>query len=198
MKTVRRTSAFTLIELLTVIVIMIILAALLFPAIKLALTKGEISKAQSAVQNLSGALRAYYTEYGKWPITDTANQTYIADQYLVGLLKGSNVLTTANPTGTYLGNPRGIVFMEFKQADLDASSNFIDPWKKPYRFRLDVTYINQVMDPFTQGGTVVPLSTGVLVWSDGPDGQEDSNCGDPPGPYLSPPSCVNQDNVKSW
>ncbi len=63
----RTKRAFTLIELLTVIAIIGVLIALLFPAIKSALGKAEASKAQTAIAGLSTAFQHYYTEYGKWP-----------------------------------------------------------------------------------------------------------------------------------
>ncbi len=59
--------AFTLIELLTVIAIIGVLAGLLFPAIKSALQKAEIAQAQNDVKNIEAAVKAFYTEYGKWP-----------------------------------------------------------------------------------------------------------------------------------
>ena len=104
MKKDRRTKAFTLVELLTVIAIIGILAALLFPAIKSALLKAEATKAQSAIVGLSTAFRSYYTDYGKWPISDgTANQTYIVDTTFVALLRGVN--DTAAPAPRSLGEP---------------------------------------------------------------------------------------------
>ena len=63
----RTPAAFTLIELLAVIGIIGVLAALLFPAIKLALQKAEIAQAQNDVKNIETAVKSFYTEYGKWP-----------------------------------------------------------------------------------------------------------------------------------
>jgi len=207
----RTNRAFTLIELLTVIAIIALLAALLFPAIKGAMLKAEVSKAQTGAVGLAIAFKAYYTEYGTWPVSgpvSLSNQTFIVDSNLVAVLQGANntaSLTGAGATGTLIGgvgtsalqgNARGIRFHEFKAADLGGSPAcpgcFLDPWKQPYFCRFDVSSANQVPDPFTGGG--VPqanVNAGFLVWSAGPDGQFDNN-GD------VPPSGVNKDNVKSW
>jgi prepilin-type N-terminal cleavage/methylation domain-containing protein len=198
--------AFTLIELLTVIAIIIILTALLFPAIKNALLKSEVAQAQSGISNLSTALRAYYTEYGKWPISDTAGTwNYVVDANMVSLLSGTDIgtLTSPGPTteldgvlggssGQFQGNPRKIPFLQFKQSDLGTFTTcqdcYLDPWKKPYYLKLDVTYANTIPNPFDN--TVPAITNGFLVWSDGPDGQESHTAGDGVG--------VNKDNVKSW
>jgi prepilin-type N-terminal cleavage/methylation domain-containing protein len=206
---VKTKRAFTLIELLTVIAIIGVLIALLFPAIKSALTKAEVSKAQTAITGLATAFQHYYAEYGKWPIADTAsNNTYIVDTNLVALLQGAATAPPPNqPTGlvwpayngafinittaTLQGNPRGIPLLAFKQVDIDGLGNFVDPWKRPYYVRFDVSYANAVEDPFTSGANVHNVNGGFLIWSSGPDGQYDNN-GD------TPPSPVNKDNVKSW
>jgi prepilin-type N-terminal cleavage/methylation domain-containing protein len=167
----RRTAlrtGFTLIELLTVIAIIAILIALLFPAIKSALTKAETTKAQTAVTGLATAFRAYYTEYGKWPVDNTAAAIRNIDQSMVQLLAGTNITTSP-----YAGNPRGIVFFEFSQQDTNSVYDGITPcsgclgdtWKQVYKCRFDVNYINQVQD--VSNNTV---NAGVIVWSKGPDG----------------------------
>lgn len=216
MKRNRRTNAFTLIELLTVIAIIGVLVALLFPAVKAALTKAEANKAAAGVTSLSTAFRSYYTEYGKWPIADTVlNHTYIIDKNFVAMLQGANATTVIVPlgpteppfgapfsagSGTLQGNPHGIHFLDFKQADLDGSGNFVDPWKVPYYCRFDVSYVNTVADPLTGGGssTNFNFNIGFVVWSAGPDGQYD-NTGD--NGNLAP-SPLNKDtviyNLKSW
>jgi prepilin-type N-terminal cleavage/methylation domain-containing protein len=200
--------AFTLIELLAVIGIIGVLVALLFPAIKSALIKSEVVRAQSGISNLSTAFKAYYTEYGKWPVTDTtSNQTYDIDQNFVALLQGVNNTSSLTGSGGWIGpftptplgtshlngNPRGIHFLDFKASDLDVAGTYIDPWKTPYYVCFDVSYANSVQDPLSSPFT--NLSAGFLIWSSGPDGQY-NNLGDAlPGQALSQ---LNQDNVKSW
>jgi len=204
-----RNRAFTLIEMLAVIGIIALLVALLFPAIKSSLMKSEVTRAQSGISNLSTAFRAYYTEYGKWPISDTTvGQRYVVDANMVALLSAGSITAGAIPTiemngaisgssGQFQGNPRNIVFLQFKQSELGAAppylGYYLDPWKKPYFFSFDVTYVNNIPNPFA----AQYITNGFIVWSDGPDGQESQSCGDPPGPYSTTP-CVNSDNVKSW
>jgi prepilin-type N-terminal cleavage/methylation domain-containing protein len=224
---IKTSRAFTLIELLTVIAIIGVLVALLFPAIKAVMLKAEIAKAQAAVSSgLATAFKSYYTEYGKWPIAYAVNpaqpEDFIVDHNMIALLSGQDpsaatYLPAPNPFalsdttqngqtygasgGTIQGNPHKNVFLEFKHADvkssaaIDPSGYFSDPWGRPYHFRLDVNYANQVINPFIAVAT--PMTTGFLIWSVGPDGQYDPNCGDPPGPYTTT-TCVNKDNVKSW
>jgi len=101
MKKNRRVNAFTLIELLTVIAIIAVLIGLLFPAIKSALLKAEITKAKVQMSNLETAFKSYYTEYGHWPVADAnSNITYIVDTNLVALLQGlRNTATLTGPSG---------------------------------------------------------------------------------------------------
>lgn len=217
MKTSSTTNrAFTLIELLTVIAIIGVLVALLFPAIRSAILKAEISKAQTAISSsLAIAFQHYYTEYGKWPAieSDPTKSTIYISTEMVGLLKGEDIngsvaggFDTNALAVTYNGNPRHIGFLEFKAADLvipsaTTTTNFVDPWKGIYRCRFNSTYDNQIPNPFLPylpAPNTPVVNAGVLIWSAGPDGLDDPNCGDPPGPYTEPPRCVNRDNVKSW
>src|SRR5829696_3137708 len=65
--TLRPQFAFTLIELITVIAIIAILMALLFPAMSGARDSARRSKASSVVRAVVNATKSYLTDYGKYP-----------------------------------------------------------------------------------------------------------------------------------
>jgi prepilin-type N-terminal cleavage/methylation domain-containing protein len=242
MKTSPTKRAFTMTEMLTVIAVIGVLLALLFPAIKSSILKAETNKAQVAISSLATALKAYYTEYGQWPIayvlpttvpTPSPYEDFIVDHNVIALLSGQDPSSPTYPGGanplawcdtgrnglaygqspggaTIRGNPRHIVFLEFKQADIRTSSIvdnnnrdfFSDPWSKPYHFRLDVTYQNQVDYPFTGPAVAVRTLPGIgsLIWSVGPDGQYNQNdtlATVLPLAFLTQ-NRLNKDNVTSW
>jgi prepilin-type N-terminal cleavage/methylation domain-containing protein len=178
---------FTLIELLTVIAIIGVLAALLFPAIKGAMLKAEKNKAEAAISALGTAFRSYYTEYGKWPVS-TAEPgigfTMNVDPTLVKLLQGKGSDPTVS-VAPYQGNPRNIVFLEIKAQDLDSAGAYKDPWGGYYWCTFDTSYDNTILNPY-DGST---LTAGFIISSYGPDAQWDA------AGMTSP---KNKDNVKSW
>jgi type II secretory pathway pseudopilin PulG len=230
-----------MIEMLTVIAVIGILAGMLLPVLGKARERAKIAKAQTAINGLATAFKAYYTEYGKWPIAYAAPaaEDFIVDHNVIALLSGQDpssatyLLPGPNPVAridasqgggppggsTYgpsvaivQGNPRQIVFLEFKQSDILKNASidpnaygayFADPWGKPYHFRLDVTYANQIQDPLLPA-VACPgnncITAGFLIWSLGPDGyydQGDTVVGVPP-PLVVQSSALNNDNVVSW
>ena len=71
--TVPKNSAFTLIELLVVISIIAILAGLSMAGIKAATESARKLSAKNDMQQIIVAIKAYYTDYGKYPVlTDGA------------------------------------------------------------------------------------------------------------------------------
>ena len=197
---VKTKRAFTLIELLTVIAIIGVLVALLFPAIKSALGKAEAAKAQQGVSGLATAYKAYYTEYGKWPATTTdPSGIMTTTNWMVALLRGEDKSATEGII-TYNGNPRHIRFLEMKTADLAIDpvnnlTNYVDPWKTAYQVLFDTSYSDTNRNPFVPP-PIATVHEGALIWSKGPDGQDSSyaNTGSPVGDGVG----VNKDNIKSW
>jgi prepilin-type N-terminal cleavage/methylation domain-containing protein len=145
--------AFTLIEILTVIAIVGVLAALLFPAIKGALQKAEIAQAQNDIKNIESAAKMFYTEYGKWPnpwpssagpindfsygafgnsgsYTPNASAGYCENYWLMNILRGIQDTGTVcgnggTPTGSITPpvNSRSIPFLAIPQKSL----KLVDP-----------------------------------------------------------------------
>jgi len=131
-----KTNAFTLVELLTVIAIIAILMGLLFPVLQTVRDQANKVKAKTDVVNTVAAVKQYYTEYGKYPLSGVA-QTGVttSSDYVFGDSNSASSAGTANnnnllydvlrnyPNGASTrtegpsgadGNPKQIVFFEGK------------------------------------------------------------------------------------
>src|SRR5213082_1738034 len=75
-----RKAAFTLAELLLVIVIIVILAGLTFPAFQGVLERAKKVQAKNDLTQVVTAVNAFYTEYGRYP-NPTADTTDAAATY---------------------------------------------------------------------------------------------------------------------
>jgi prepilin-type N-terminal cleavage/methylation domain-containing protein len=69
----QRKCGFTLIELLTVIAIIAILMGLLFPALNAAKNSAKKAQARSDETSLVNAVRAFYSDYGVYPLNGGSN-----------------------------------------------------------------------------------------------------------------------------
>ena len=165
-----RTKGFTLIELLTVIAIIAILASLLFPTIKGALMRAEITQAKNDMKIIETGIRAYYAEYGKLPVQDSeqggvgANKcdgyygtggggsqgdTSIYQYEIINILRAISD-PTINVNNKY--NPKQTPFLEApsRKGAIAGDGTFIDPWGHPYYIKLDNTY-NNLIEYFSNG-----------------------------------------------
>jgi prepilin-type N-terminal cleavage/methylation domain-containing protein len=68
--------AFTLIELLVVIAIIAILVGLLFPAFKAVQNQARSTQAKNDLTQIVNAVNAFYTDYGKYPVSGTSEVTF--------------------------------------------------------------------------------------------------------------------------
>ena len=178
-------SGFTLVELLVVIAIIAILAAMLMPAMNSAFRKAEGSQAQTDIRSIEAAVKAFYSDYGKFPAGNgNANDysygglgsysaNYRPNFELINVLRG---IDTTN-------NPRRTVYLEVSQDTL-GTNNFVDPWGQQYEITVDTGFDN-VCNNLRGGYTNMPNKV-VVVWSKGRDGKAPSD--DP----------NTTDDVKSW
>jgi prepilin-type N-terminal cleavage/methylation domain-containing protein len=154
--------AFTLIEMLTVITIIGILAALLLAAVQRAKATAYKAKAQTTCYNIATAFKAYYTEYGAWP-SNASSSAQCLNSDLYGVLTGRNsraiIFMDIGPkdTGTYAGT--GVT--------CSGSPYFLDPWKTPYQCQFDTAYTGFIT--VSVGTSTNRVAGGVAVWSAGPD-----------------------------
>lgn len=196
----KRIGAFTLIELLTVIAIIAVLMGLLFPALSGVKNTARKAQAKNDALGIVNAVKAFYTEYGKYPLASSASGDSVDfkdnNNELFDVLRAPSTMT-----GTPLQlNPRKISFMEIppakgtgtaQKAGVTKEGKFVDPWGQPYRVRVDSDYNNSFPNPYTADAGAGPgtLNMGVVAWSLGPDtkgGSGNKSTGD------------SEDDVISW
>jgi prepilin-type N-terminal cleavage/methylation domain-containing protein len=165
--------AFTLIELLTVIAIIAILAGITFGVVKGVNERAAIGQAKSELAVLSQALESYKLQYGDYPQLGTNNATPATSSalaathtqyYLFNALTGK-----IGPKLTaYLGKPvlPDLSRFSLEKADTPGSTtavsnSILDPWGRRYMiyYRTNAT------------GTPSWKHQGYILYSTGPDGK---------------------------
>jgi prepilin-type N-terminal cleavage/methylation domain-containing protein len=195
--------AFTLIELLVVIAIIAILVGLLFPAFKAVQNQARSTQAKNDLTQIVNAVNAFYTDYGKYPISGTSDLTFgpggtpTNNETLLRELRGCTATMTGDCLAAATINTRQIVFIS--PPDVKNSGNprsgigttagaggnigqYFDPWGSNYVIRIDGDYNNQVANPYTMNAGATPLALGVIALSLGTDqmggvGSADKNAG---------------------
>jgi type II secretion system protein G len=154
MKTNRRPvrAAFTLIELMAVITIIIILAALVVGGMAFSTDRQAKEKAKTQVALLSKAIEEYKLDMGKYPGTTdntggTAGTGVSAQLYQALFYEGYEYQKQANPPATWTkatkiylpeldprSSKQGWV-TSVTSGEPPASTAIIDPWGQEYRYR---------------------------------------------------------------
>lgn len=119
-----RQSAFTLIEMLVVIAIMIILFALLVPAVSLVRGVARRSVAKTEATHIAAAWEHYYSQYQRWPSFVTSGDPVP--------IEGTTAQLLCPPPGGTISpdNPRRLAFLTFNRINTNGLARFcpVSPW----------------------------------------------------------------------
>ncbi len=113
---------FSLIELLTVVAIIGILAGMIGTASFAARRQAYSAQAQAEIRELSNACKAYYIAFGEWP--GEGRDLEITQEGSI----------YKNLTGD---NDAKISFFEFDVGRFEEGGPYLDPWGKPYLVSFD-------------------------------------------------------------
>ena len=158
----RRSSSFTLVELLVVISIIAILASVVIGAYSSAMKAALRAKAQVMASQIQTACMAYYNDYGVYPLSTNPAPTTQAEatfgttstdqqnwEYLIWALCGNiNAATPGTaPSTLNVPNPRSIIYLSLNKSSIDANGIPINPVFSS----TPGTYFNISMDPTYSG-----------------------------------------------
>ena len=180
---------------MVVMLIIILLFSLLFTAGAGMFERARKVQAKNDLTQIVTAVSAYYTEYGKYPVTVTDNTkdayfgsgttptgclSYTGNDKLLNVLR--NFTGGSDSANVILLNPRQIVFISPRSAQIGtlprggisqtagSVGQYMDPWGSQYSVAIDTTYDNQIgtANPYsdTDGSAgVSPLQQGVIAYS---------------------------------
>jgi len=185
-------NGFTLIEMVVVLAVIAILAAILFPTIAKHITDSRITRASNECQVITAAVMMLYKDTGKWPCTNADGPTGRVDRVYTGnstdpipTLAATEAKTGAASWGTFgtskplydylfFNNPdgdTGAANQNQTGADYPISGEFA--WKGPYidsQTYLDPWGNQYVISARYFPGGAVSANHSVLILSAGKDG----------------------------
>jgi prepilin-type N-terminal cleavage/methylation domain-containing protein len=161
--------AFTLIELLVVMAIGLLLAGMLFPALKAARDYARRTIALGEIKALESAWKQYYSEYRMWP------------SFMTGIVEAvgmsgdvARVLQTrVEVTPGFWDNAKAFRFMEFNK--VNESGDPINPWgdsretsvgsEHAYFVKIDADFDNVIPAGTADDPPEEDLNRSVIVWT---------------------------------
>lgn len=154
---------FTVIELLTVLAIIGILAGLIMGAAQSARKQALIAKAKASISSLETALGMFQSDIGAYPSQGNANMVTCLISSSGCLLGTAGAPITTSQAANWSGP-----YMNFQTNELPGAE-FLDPWGNPYVY-------NAGSDHGT--GANYSVSGYMDIYSFGPDGLDNSGGGD--------------------
>ncbi len=150
-----RKSGFTLVEMISVLLIMALLAAALTAGLTSARNKAWRAKARESCRNISTAWNLYLIDMHKFPFDKGGGQKLAASY--------DNLERLADPEKNRLKR----TYLEMDEKERDEGIN--DHWGQPIRFSLDTDYDGQVDNPYPniREPAVEKVTAHSIAWSAG-------------------------------
>lgn len=128
----KKNKAFTLMELLVAMAIIVILAGMAVGGAQMARKRGAVTKARAAIAALEAAIDMYEQDLGEYPPSGNENLT-------------KALTDTSSPPANWNGP-----YMRFKEEDLE-EGKYIDPWGNPYVYTERGTHNQDFYDIYSFG-----------------------------------------------
>lgn len=187
----RKVGGFTLVELLVVISIIVVLAAMTFAGINIALTRQKKVQTQTNATGLYQAIEGFYQQYSRLPdfggTGDEARTEGQSGTELLTILLGKEELNNStqnkkqirflNVDETKMKNKGGLLYSNGGSGA--TPEGLYDAWGNAFYVKMDTEYDNEMQDPLKSGNVV--RNKVVIVYSSGPDGK-----------------IGTQDDIKTW
>lgn len=204
---------FTLVEMLTVIAIIAILAGIVTPVVIISKQRGLKSRAESEITSIISALKQLDADYGKvLKKTATANTYEIGSQTVTaadniatvtGTVYDAMIAELSAPKNSGLTisvNKRKKVYLEpqkgFNPAEAYTGQTgllYRDPWGNPYKIMVKVTKDDELK--LNAAKTIVG---NYAVYSFGPDKKDNNGCSADLDVCISTGDHKNHDDIASW
>ncbi len=150
-----RHAAFTVVELLVVMTIIIILAGLILATSGYVQKKGARARAEAEIAAMSAALESYKADNGVYPTAVAVTANHALYQALSGDGNDATGGSTAS-TGTQGSSGKNYMYLKSSMVSPNppnASAVLRDPYGSPYNYLTPPGSVNPTFDLWSTGGT---------------------------------------------